>query len=146
MYAAISDTKNTLRQKFKNTFAKYGMGAVKRSKELYLIVQASITYKGAILQCNVVCLYTQQEHETMFKKKINSLLAKISIFSVMSNMLMSIHFYIYLPGQLYVHISLNMYSFSLGAITVAKFNVLALPPRFRAIVFPYCSHIYRGHP
>lgn len=69
MYAAISDTKNTLRQKFKNTFAKYGMGAVKRSKELYLIVQASITYKGAILQCNVVCLYTQQEHETMFKKK-----------------------------------------------------------------------------
>lgn len=58
----------------------------------------------------------------------------------MSNMLMSIH----LPGQLYVHISFNMYSFSLGAITVAKFNVLALSPKFRAM-FLYCSHTYRGH-
>lgn len=117
------------------------MGSAKRSKELHLIVQASIAYKGAILQCNVVCLYTQQEHEEMFKKKNNSLLAKISILSVMSNMLMSIH----LPGQLYVHISFNMYSFSLGAITVAKFNVLALSPKFRAIMFLYCSHTYRGH-
>lgn len=82
------------------------MGGAERSKELHLVVQASIAYKGAILQCNVVCLYTQQEHEAMFrkKKKSNSLLAKISILSVMSNMLMSIHFYTNVPGQLYVHI------------------------------------------
>lgn len=44
------------------------MGGAERSKELHLVVQASIAYKGAILQCNVVCLYTQQEHEEMFKK------------------------------------------------------------------------------
>lgn len=52
------------------------MGSAKRSKELHLIVQASIAYKGAILQCNVVCLYTQQEHEEMFKKKTIPFLQK----------------------------------------------------------------------
>lgn len=45
------------------------MGGAERSKELHLVVQASIAYKGAILQCNVVCLYTQQEHEAMFREK-----------------------------------------------------------------------------